>query len=77
MYIIRDIFQLKFGHFRDVKALFEEANKNQFLPNAQSLRVLSDFTGDSYRLFLEEGYNSLGEYEQNLSASMKQEEWQN
>jgi hypothetical protein len=40
MYIICDIFQLKFGHYR-------------------LTRVLTDFTGDSYRLIFEEGYNTL------------------
>ncbi|WP_018613460.1 hypothetical protein [Segetibacter koreensis] len=77
MYIIRDIFQLKFGHFRDAKALLSEATKNNLLPNAQNVKVLSDFTGDSYRLILEEQYNSLAEYEQSLTTSMKQEAWQN
>jgi len=77
MYIIRDIFQLKFGHFRDAKALLAEASRNKLLPNAQNVKVLSDFTGDSYRLILEEEYNSLAEYEQSLTTSMKQEAWQN
>lgn len=33
MYIVRDIFNLKYGHFRPVKALMEEARKNNMLPH--------------------------------------------
>jgi len=32
MYIVRDIFQLKFGHFRPAKALLEEALKKDMMP---------------------------------------------
>ncbi|HEV2833462.1 MAG TPA: hypothetical protein VGW31_15890, partial [Hanamia sp.] len=63
MYIIRDIFQLHFGHFKAAKALLDEALKSGLMPNATSTRVLSDFTGDSYRLIFEEGHDSLTEYE--------------
>ena len=49
-FVVRDIFHLKFGHFRDAKKLLEEAAENQMLPEAQQMRVLTDFTGDSYRL---------------------------
>ncbi|MEI6947490.1 hypothetical protein V9K67_09880 [Paraflavisolibacter sp. H34] len=75
MYIIRDIFQLRFGHFRDAKALLEEAKNKNLLPTAQHLRVLTDFTGDAYRLILEEGYASLAEYESSLTGGMGQSEW--
>jgi hypothetical protein len=70
MYIIRDIFQLHFGHFKDAKTLPDEALKNGLMPNATSTRILSDFTGDSYRLIFEEGYDSLSDYERTLVGSM-------
>ena len=76
MYIIRDIFHLKFGHFRDVKSLIERALRDNLLPQAKSIRILTDFTGDSYRLILEEGQESLGEFEQALGASMFKDPWQ-
>ncbi len=75
MYIIRDIFHLKFGHYKDAKALLDEANSKKLLPDAQNLRVLSDFTGDAYRLIMEEGYNSLADYENSLTGGMNQTEW--
>ena len=75
MYIIRDIFHLKFGHFKDAKGLLDQAMKSGMMPQTQSVRVLSDFTGPSYRLIFEEGYNSLADYEASLTSSMGEEEW--
>lgn len=51
--------------------------KKDLLPaKATQLRVLSDFTGDAYRLIFEEAFNTLAEYEQSLSGSMSTPEWQ-
>jgi steroid delta-isomerase-like uncharacterized protein len=75
-FLVRDIFQLKFGHFRDAKKLLDEAAEKQMLPEAQQMRVLTDFTGESYRLIFEEGFDNLADYEVSLTSSMKAEEWQ-
>jgi hypothetical protein len=75
MYIIRDIFQLRFGAFKDAKVLLEEAYSKGLLPDARSARVLSDFTGDSYRLVFEEGHDSLSDYEKSLNESMNKVAW--
>jgi len=75
-FLVRDIFQLKFGHFRDAKKLLEEAAEKQMMPEAQQMRVLTDFTGNSYRLIFEEGFDNLADYEVSLSSSMKADEWQ-
>jgi len=75
-FLVRDIFQLKFGHFPDAKKLLEEAAEKQMMPEAQQMRVLTDFTGNSYRLIFEEGFDNLADYEVSLSSSMKADEWQ-
>lgn len=75
MYIVRDIFQLRFGAFKDAKALLDEAYSKGLLPDVKSARILSDFTGGSYRLIFEEGYDSLAEFEKSLSESMRKPEW--
>ena len=75
-YLVRDIFQLKFGHFREAKKLLEEATQKNMLPEAQQARVLTDFTGDAYRLIFEEGFENLADYEISLTSSMKTPEWQ-
>jgi hypothetical protein len=76
MYIVRDIFHLKFGHYRDAKALMDEAMAKKMFPEARSFRMLSDFTGDSYRLIMEEGYDSLGEYEKAITSGMGHADFQ-
>ncbi|MGZ5245123.1 MAG: hypothetical protein ACXWDO_00425 [Bacteroidia bacterium] len=76
MYVVRDIFQLKFGHYRDAKALIDEAVEKNMMPEAKFSRVLSDFTGDAYRLIFEEGFDSLADYEKNLTGGMATEDWQ-
>jgi hypothetical protein len=75
MYIIRDIFYLRFGEYKEAKKLLDDAYSKGLLPDAKSSRVLSDFTGDSYRLIFEEGYDSLADYEKGLSESMNNAEW--
>lgn len=76
MYIIRDIFQLRFGAYKEAKALLDEAYSKGLLPDAKSARILTDFTGQSYRLIFEEGHDNLSDYEQSLSTSMQKKEWQ-
>jgi hypothetical protein len=76
MYIVRDIFNLKYGHFRPVKALMEEAMKMDMMPKSKSNRMLSDFTGDAYRVIMETGYDSLADFEKELSADMSKPEFQ-
>ncbi|ERR1700755_2380146 len=76
MYIVRDIFQLKFGQYRSAKALLDEAIKKGMMPEAKSTRILSDFTGDAYRLIFESGYDTLGEFEKELTKDMAKPEWQ-
>jgi hypothetical protein len=75
-FLTRDIFQLKFGHYREVKVLLEEAMKSGLMPEAKSQRILTDFTGDAYRLVLEQGFDSLAEYEKALGSELNQEAWQ-
>ena len=76
MYIIRDIFRLKFGHYKDAKALLDEVKNRKMMPEGQSQRVLTDFTGDSYRLIMEEGFDSLADYEKSMGSDMNKMDWQ-
>lgn len=75
MFIVRDIFQLRFGAYKEAKALLDEAYSKGMLPDAKSARILSDFTGDAYRLIFEEGHDSLADYEKSLTDSMGKKEW--
>ena len=75
MFIVRDIFQLRFGAYKEAKALLDDAYSKGLLPDAKSARILTDFTGDAYRLIFEEGHDSLADYERSLSASMGTKGW--
>ena len=76
MYIVRDIFQLRFGAFKEAKKLLDEAYSKGLLPDAKSSRILSDFTGNAYRLIFEEGYDTLADFEKSLTECMSKGEWQ-
>jgi hypothetical protein len=75
-FLVRDVFKLKFGHYRPVKELLKEAMENNLMPEAKSSRVLTDFTGDSYRLIFENGFDSLFDFETSLSSELAGEQWQ-
>ena len=75
-FLVRDIFQLKFGHFKPVKELLNEMRDKQMMPEAKASRVLTDFTGDAYRLIMENGFDSLLEYETSMSGGTADPEWQ-
>ena len=76
MYIVRDIFHLQFGHYREAKELLDEAFKKELMPEIPGGRILTDFTGDAYRLIFELPFNSLAEYEQTLTGNINQNAWQ-
>lgn len=75
-FVVRDIFQLKFGHFKPVKGLFNEVRDKEMMQGAKGSRVLTDFTGDAYRLILENGFDSLLDYETAMSTGTSDPEWQ-
>ena len=76
MYIVRDIFHLKYGHYRDAKALLDDLLHKGLLQDMKQPRVLTDFTGDAYRLILESGFDSLDAYEKFLTENLNQHQWQ-
>lgn len=75
MYIIRDVFHLKFGHYKEAKSLLDDAANKKLLPHTETMRLFTDFTGDAYRLIFEQGVNSLADYENFLQDSMSKDEW--
>jgi predicted ester cyclase len=74
-FVVRDIFHLKYGQYRQVKTLLDEAYEKGLFPEGKQQRILTDFTGDSYRLIMEEGYDSLSAYEGSLSAGLATEDF--
>ena|SRR5688572_14341708 len=76
MYIVRDTFYLEFGHFRHVKLLLDEAYEKKLFPDIEKDRILSDFTGPSYRMIFESPFETLADYEKMLTTGMSNPAWQ-
>jgi len=74
MYVIRNIFQLKFAHYKNVKALIDEG-KQMGMFDHPGTRMLTDFTGEAYRLILEHSHESLAAWEEDMK-NMGKPEWQ-
>ena len=75
MYIVREIFHLHFGKYREAKALFDEGIEKDLLIQTPGSRLLTDFTGEGYRLILELPFSSLAEYETALQKEMSGNLW--
>lgn len=75
MYIFREIFHLRFGRYRDAKALIDEGMQQGFLLHPAGTRVLTDFTGEGYRLIIELPYVSLADYEAGLKKELGGDQW--
>ncbi len=70
MYIIREIFHLQFGRYRDAKTLIDEAKQKNLLLQPTGSRILTDFTGEGYRLIIELPYATLADYETDLKKEL-------
>lgn len=77
MYIVREIFHLQFGRYREAKLLIDEAKASKLLLQPKGYRLLTDFTGDGYRLIIELPFATLADYEQALQQEINAEGWKN
>ncbi len=75
MYIVREIFHLQFGRYRDAKALIDEAMQKNLLLQPSGSRILTDFTGEGYRLIIELPYATLADYETDLKKELGGTGW--
>jgi hypothetical protein len=75
MYIIREIFHLQFGRYREAKALIDEAIQKQLLMQPAGSRILTDFTGTGYRMIVELPFATLAEYEADLKKELDRNGW--
>ena len=75
MYIFREIFHLQFGRYREAKALIDEAKQNHLLLQPPGSRLLTDFSGEGYRLILELPFATLADYENALKQELGGDGW--
>lgn len=75
MFIVREIFYLQFGRFKEAKALTDEATKSGLMKQTETGRILTDFTGESYRLIFESSHKTLADFESDLGKEMNAAAW--
>jgi hypothetical protein len=75
MYIVREIFHLQFGRYREAKTLIDEGMQKHLLLQPSGSRILTDFTGEGYRLIIELPYATLAEYETDLKKELGGTGW--
>jgi hypothetical protein len=75
MYIVREIFHLQFGRYREAKTLIDEGMQKHLLLQPSGSRILTDFTGEGYRLIIELPYATLADYEVDLKKELGGTGW--
>lgn len=75
MYIVREIFYLQFGRYKEAKALCDEAVGLGLMTQPSGGRILTDFTGAGYRLIFESPYKTLADFETDLAKEMNAAAW--
>ena len=75
MFIVREIFHLQFGRYKEAKTLIDEGIQNRLLLQPPGTRILTDFTGEGYRLIIELPYASLAGYEADLKKELEGSGW--
>ncbi|HMU45040.1 MAG TPA: hypothetical protein PKC72_01670 [Chitinophagaceae bacterium] len=76
MYIVREIFHLHFGRYREAKAMIDDGIKQDLVLQPPGFRLLTDFTGEGYRMIIELPFNSLADYETSLKKEISADAWQ-
>jgi hypothetical protein len=74
MIVVRNVFRLKFGKAKDVKAAMKEA-KDMLDANSNN-RIMFDLVGPSYTMVMEGTYKNLAEFESAISKDMGGQAWQ-
>ena len=75
MYIVREIFHLHFGRYKEASAMIKEAIEKNLLLQPTGMRFLTDFTGTGYRLIVELPYPTLADYESDLKNELAGSGW--
>jgi hypothetical protein len=75
MFVVREIFHLQFGKYKEAKVLTDEAISTGILKFSAGARILTDFTGDGYRLIFESSYFTLADFEKDLARELNADLW--
>jgi hypothetical protein len=73
MYLVRQVFQVKFGHMDEVMAALKTASESGPQPSG-NMRILTDVTGHNFTLVFETKAESLDAYWEDLQTSFQDPE---
>jgi hypothetical protein len=76
MFIVREIFHLHFGRYREAKKLLDEGLQKGLMDLPDGSRILTDFTGEGYRLIMEMPFATLAAFETDLAKELNEAAWQ-
>ena len=66
---------MQFGRYREAKTLIDEGMQKHLLLQPSGSRILTDFTGEGYRLIIELPYATLADYETDLKKELGGTGW--
>ena len=77
MFLVRDVFQLKFGKAREAMAILKEGLDVSRRVGFRDvpMRLLADVVGSYYTIVLESTFETLAEYERLGQESTAKDEW--
>jgi hypothetical protein len=77
VFLVRDVFQLKFGKAREAMAILKEGLDVSRRVGFRDvpMRLLADVVGPYYTIVLESTFKTLAEYERLGQESMAKDEW--
>jgi hypothetical protein len=75
MILVRDVFRLKFGKARDVKALMQESKKLMDPEMLKSSRMMFDLVGPSYTMVMETTHADLAGFETSMGKATNLDGW--
>ena len=76
MFIVREIFHLHFGRYREAKKILDEGIRQKHMQLPEGSRFLTDFTGEGYRVIMEIPYPTLAAFETDLARELSGPGWQ-
>ena len=76
MIIVRDLFHIQPDQMKKAKELTQQGREIMRRQGYSSVRVMTDLTGECYRLVLEGEYESLADFEAALKKVQANRKWQ-
>ena len=70
MIVVRDIFQVKFGHMKEALEFGRQMRKSFQGPPESRPRFMTDLTGQYYTLVMEGTFKDLADYEKSMRQEM-------